>query len=473
MISKIPGQKTVYCALFLVFVFFGQVLSQAKKPADFLADISDSFNALSERVSPAVVNIIATGWSSPTSEETSALLSKSQSAGSGVIVDVNGYIITNAHVVEDAHLIEVVLNKAAQQAQFKSILKPRGEKVKAELVGIDHETDLAVLKLPMTGLHFLELANSDELKQGQLIFAFGSPMGLQNSVTMGVVSAVARQIKAEAPMIYIQTDAAINPGNSGGPLVNSEGKIVGINTFILTQSGGSEGLGFAAPSNIVANVYRQLKEFGRVRRGEIGVYAQTIDNNISEGLKLSRDWGVLLGDVFPGSPAEAAGLIVGDIVLSLNGKPMENGRQFNVNLYSKNVGDTVTLEILRGGNTIKIKTAVIEREDDYERFADLVTPDENLIEQLRILGLELSPTIIEMLPRLRLESGVLVADRVATYSFTEENFKPGDIIHAVNQTPIAGLAGLRRTLQNFAHDEPVIVQIERRGKFMYLVVQLQ
>ena len=449
------------------------VWAQTKKSPQTLADISESFNALSNQVSPAVVNIIATGWSSPSSENGSALLSKRQSTGSGVILDVNGYIVTNAHVLEDAHRIEIILMKPAEKAQFKSILKPGGERIEAELIGLDMETDLAVLRIPVTGLHHLELADSDELKQGQLVFAFGSPMGLQNSVTMGVVSAVARQLKPEAPMIYIQTDAAVNPGNSGGPLVNTDGKVVGINTLIFTQSGGSEGLGFAAPSNIVANVYRQIKEFKRVRRGEIGVFAQTISPGLADGLKLANEWGVVLGDVFPDSPAEKAGLKIGDIVLSLNGKPMENGRQFNVNLYSKNVGDTVALEILRKDKTIIIKTSVIERKDDYERFVDLVTPDQNLIQQLGILGLELNNTIIDMLPRLRMETGVLVADRITPHSFNEDYFKPGDIIHAINGTPIAGLSLLKKTLNQFAHDEEVVAQIERRGIFMYLVVQIQ
>ncbi len=421
-----------------------------------------------------MVNIIATGWSSSSGESAASLLSKSQSTGSGVILDVNGYIVTNAHVIEGAHKLEVILNKQhTEKGQFKSILKPRGEAVTAELIGFDTETDLAVLKIPFTGLSHLDLANSDEVKQGQLVLAFGSPMGLQNSVTMGVVSSVARQMTPEAPMIYIQTDAAINPGNSGGPLVNIDGKVVGINTFIFSQSGGSEGLGFAAPSNIVENVYSQIKEHGRVRRGEIGVFAQTINSHLAKGLNLSQNWGVVLGDVFPAGPAEKAGLKIGDIVLSLDGKPMENGRQFNVNLYKKNVDDTVALEVLRGDKTIIFRAAVIERQDDYERFADLVTPEENLIEPLRILGLELNPVIIDMLPKLRIESGVLVADRIASFSFTADGFKPGDIIHAINQTPVAGLAGLRRTLANFAHDEPVVVQVERRGKFLFLVVQLQ
>lgn len=452
----------------------GTLLAQTKKASPALAELSNSFNALSEQVAPAVVNIISTGWSSPSDESVSSLLSKSQNTGSGVILDVNGYIVTNAHVVEGAHKIEVILNKQQEQkGKFQSILKPRGEHITAELVGFDMETDLAVLKVPVTGLAYLELANSDDLKQGQMVFAFGSPMGLQNSVTMGVVSSMARQLSPEDPMIYIQTDAAINPGNSGGPLVNIDGKVVGINTSIISQSGGSEGLGFAAPSNIVKNVYMQIKERGRVRRGEIGVHAQTINNSIAKGLNLSQNWGVVLGDVMPGKPADKAGLKIGDIILSLNGKPMENGRQFNINLYPKAIGDTVMLEVLRGDRTKIYKVSVIEREEDYERFADLVTPEENLIEKLRILGLDLSPTIISMLPKLRIESGVLVANRVAAFSFSEDNFRPGDIIHAINQSPVAGLAGLRRTLNGFAHDETVVVQIERRGKFMYLVVQLQ
>ena len=460
--------------LFALILLSAAPFSQSKQNSPNLADISSSFQELSDRVSPAVVNIIATGWSSTSNDGAGSLLSKSQSTGSGVILDVNGYIVTNAHVVEGAHKIEVILNKQhTEKGQFKSILKPRGEPVTAELIGFDTETDLAVLKIPFTGLSHLELANSDEIRQGQLVLAFGSPLGLQNSVTMGVVSSVARQMTSEAPMIYIQTDAAINPGNSGGPLVNIDGKVVGINTFIFSQSGGSEGLGFAAPSNIVANVYKQIKAHGRVRRGEIGVFAQTLNSHLSQGLKLSQNWGVVLGDVFPNGPAERAGLKIGDIVLSLNGKLMENGRQFNVNLYSKNVDDTVALEILRGDKTMLLRVAVIERQDDYERFAELVTPEENLIEPLRILGLELNPSVIGMLPKLRQESGVLVADRISSYSFTEDGFKPGDIIHAVNETAIAGLAGLRRTLDNFAHDEPVVIQVERRGKFLYLVVQLQ
>ena len=170
-------------------------------------------------------------------------------------------------------------------------------------------------------------------------FRSPSPLGLGDSVTLGVVSAAARQLRPDDPMIYIQTDASINPGNSGGALVDVQGQVVGISTFILSQSGGSEGLGFAAPSNIVRAVYEQIRTDGRVHRGVIGVRAQTITPELAHGLALAQDWGVVLGDVFPGGPADHAGLKVGDIVLTLEGKSMENGRQFQVNLYRRAVGD--------------------------------------------------------------------------------------------------------------------------------------
>jgi len=194
---------------------------------------------------------------------------------------------------------------------------------------MDQETDLAVLRIPDRELPFLELGDSDELKQGQLVLAFGSPFGLENSVTLGVVSSVARQFRPEDPVVYIQTDAPINPGNSGGPLVDAHGKVMGINTFIVSQSGGNEGVGFAVPSNIAKNVFTQIRSTGRVARGEIGVYAQTVTSTLAEGLGLSQEWGVVLGDVLPGKPADMTGLKVGDLILALNGKIMENGRPFS------------------------------------------------------------------------------------------------------------------------------------------------
>ena len=213
--------------------------SPESEPA--LARLSNSFEALSQRVSPAVVQILATGYRSAVASSESSLLSRQRSGGSGVILDREGYIVTNAHVVEGASRVQVLLARSLRGTpEGTSILKARGEMVEAEVVGIDRETDLAVLRIAERDLPFVELGDSDEVRQGQLVLAFGSPFGLENSVTLGVVSAVARQFQPEDPMVYIQTDAPINPGNSGGPLVNAKGEEVGINTFIFSQSGGNE-----------------------------------------------------------------------------------------------------------------------------------------------------------------------------------------------------------------------------------------
>ena len=244
-----------------------------------LQKLNSSIEALVSRVGPSVVQILVSGYTPQSGivRSTGELFSQQRSTGSGVILGSDGYIVTNAHVIDGAKRVQVVLQTSEEfKTRKQSILKPGGRIIGAQVVSIDRETELAVLKVQERNLPALELADSDRLRQGQLVFAFGSPLGLKNSVTMGVVSNIARQLETESPMIYIQTDTPINPGNSGGPLVDVDGKVVGINTLIFSQSGGSEGIGFAGPSNIVGNVYRQIRDTGRVRRGDIGVYAQTV-----------------------------------------------------------------------------------------------------------------------------------------------------------------------------------------------------
>ena len=258
----------------------------------------------------------------------------------------------------------------------RSALAPVSQEAPATVVGIDRETDLAVLKVALTGLPFAKLGNSDSLAPGQVVLAFGSPFGLASSVTMGVVSAVDRQLQDEDRMIYIQTDTPINPGNSGGPLVTAEGKVVGINTMIFSQSGGSEGIGFAAPGNIVRFVYEQIRANRRVQRGEIGVFSQTITTALAAGLRLSREWGVVLGDVYPNSAAAKAGLRINDVILSVEGKPMENGRQFDVTVYQRPIGQPVNIEVGRGLQRSTLRGPVTERRDEADRFRDMVTPEQ-------------------------------------------------------------------------------------------------
>jgi serine protease Do len=227
--------------------------SAAQQPPRTLTDLSTAFEALVQEISPSVVQIFATAVAPVGGDPRapSAVLAQQRRGGSGVIVAPDGYIVTNNHVVEGARRVYVVLAEpASDQTPGQSLVKPVGRRVMAEIVGTDLETDLAVLKIEGTGLPYLEFEDSDEIHPGHMVLAFGSPFGLSSTVTLGVVSAVGRQLQEDAPMVYIQTDAPINPGNSGGPLVDTDGRLVGINTMILSQSGGSVGIGFAAPSNI-------------------------------------------------------------------------------------------------------------------------------------------------------------------------------------------------------------------------------
>ena len=444
-------------------------------PAAELTRMSDAFESLVQRVMPAVVQVFATGYVTPPSAagRPESLLTPQRNTGSGVILDPEGVIVTNAHVVAGANRIQVALApQPGGLAPQSSILKRRGALLEAELVGFDEETDLAVLKVAGPRLPALELGDSDRLRTGELVLAFGSPLGLENSVTMGVVSAVARQLRPEDPMIYIQTDAPINPGNSGGPLLDTQGRVIGINTLILSQSGGSEGIGFAAPSNIVGHVTQQLRRFGRVRRGEIGVHAQTITPVLAAGLDLAREWGVVLGDVYPGGPADQAGLQAGDVVVKLDGKPMENGRQLDVNVYRKPIGGTVRLEVLRGEQALGFEVRVVERLDSSIDLTDMVSPKENIIPRLGILGLDLEAHVVERLPPLRQRDGVVVAARSAGAPFHEDGFEPGDVIHAINRIQIRSLAGLRTYLATLPQGAALVVQVERRGRLRYLSVSL-
>ena len=454
----------------------GQTLEKAPetKPTDALHDLSMALQTLSQRTGRAVVEIFSTGFAISNEEESSnaALLSRQRSTGSGVIISPDGYIVTNAHVVKGSRRIQVQIATSLERPVGHSVIKPMATKVDAKIVGIDRDSDLAVLKIDRTGLPFLHFGDSEELRQGQLVLAFGNPLGLANSVTMGVVSSSARQIKPEDPMIYVQTDAPINPGNSGGPLLDADGRVVGINTFILTQSGGSEGIGFAIPSNIVRNVVDQIRKDGHVHRGQIGVYAQTITPPLAAGLGLSRDWGVLLADVEPEGPADAAGLKVGDVVSTLNGRTMENARQFQVNLYRRPVGEKVTIKALRGDQELSFEVEVIERENDPLRFADMVKPEENVITRLGILGIDINQKTSQMLPDLRKKYGVVVAARAAGSAYSTA-LDPGDVIYAVNGGVITSVAALREALDKLKPTDPTVLQIERDGRLMYLDLEVE
>ena len=441
----------------------------AKVPS--LQELSASLQTLAQRVSPSVVQIFVTSYSMPDEDDREATGDPelARGSGSGVIVDPDGYIVTSAHVVENATRIEVELPFAATGGDpGKSILKRRGRTLGAQLVAVDQETDIAVLRIDARGLPALTFGDSDTLRPGQLVLALGSPLGLSSSVTMGVVSAVARQLAPEDPMIYIQTDAPINPGNSGGALVDTEGRLVGVNTLILSQSGGNEGIGFAAPSNIVRNVFSQIRKFGRVRRGEIGVNAQTVTPLLAEALGLADDAAVVVSDVAPGSPAERAGLRSGDVVAALDGKTMENGRQFRINVYSRGAGEHVALDLRRGTRQLQIRVPVTERATGVARLTDLIgTPKP--IPQVGISVLDLTPTVIEILGELRRPAGAVILHVLPTAPFSQQGrLLPGDVIYSLNGRAIANGDELRTAAAAVPAGAAAVLQVEREGVLMYV-----
>ena len=444
-------------------------------PSRGLTELSQSLQDLAERVSPSVVQIFVTGYAEPDEDDQAAsepVLERS--SGSGVIVDPDGYIVTNAHVIERATRIEVELSLAATgSASGTSVLRRRGRVVGAQIVAIDHETDVAVIKIEAKALPVLAFGDSEALRPGQIVLAFGSPLGLESSVTLGVVSAVARQLTPEDPMIYVQTDAPINPGNSGGALVDTEGRLVGISTLIYSQSGGNEGIGFAAPSNIVRNVFAQIRKTGRVRRGDIGVHTQTITPLLAEALAVSVDAGVVLSDVAPGGPAARAGLQPGDLVLALDGKRMENGRQLRINLYARGVNETVVLDVQRGDRKLSVRVPVGERESDAGRLSDLIG-QQIPVRALGVLALNLTPKIVELLPNLRRQKGVVVAtvSQHAPYS-QQGKLRPGDVIYSLNGKAIETVADLNAAAAQFKPGTAAVLHLERAGTLIYLAFRVE
>lgn len=435
-----------------------------------LAEVSKSFESLAAQVGSSTVQVLATGLAvDPDASGGDGVVERRRSSGSGVILDAAGYVMTNYHVVQGARRVQVVL---ASRPQGASIVRPRGKTLDATVVGVDEETDLALLKVSGATFSPLPLGDSDALRPGQLVFAFGSPLGLDNTVTMGVVSAVGRQLEADDPMVYIQTDAPINPGSSGGPLVDATGKVVGINTLILSQGGGNEGLGFAAPSNIVRSVYDQLKLHGRVRRGTIGALVQSITPVLAEALQLPQDSGAFVADVDADGPGAKGGLRIGDIVVALDGKPIENGRQLDVNLYRRAAGAVARLDVLRGRETLTLSVEVDERGDDPMRFAALVTREQHLVARLGVLAISLDDRLRQELGLAASDAGALVAARAGEEA-VEYGIQPGDLIVAVNRTRVTSLEALRQAVTTLAPRAACALQVLRQGQYLFLAFEFE
>ena len=448
--------------------------AKASEPQGVLAQLNGALESLASKVSPAVVQILVTGYGPLKEEDRSqaALIVRQHAVGSGVIVDPNGYIMTNAHVVEGAQRIRVALPLPTGESTGPI---PVGKRriLEARLLGLHKETDLALLKIEETDLPSLSLLTQQRPQVGQLVFAIGSPEGLQNSVTMGVVSAVARQADPGKPLTYIQTDAPINPGNSGGPLVDTNGLVLGINTFILSQGGGSEGLGFAIPARVVDFVYQSLRKHGHVHRVEIGAASQEITPTLADALQLPQRWGVVVVDVTPDGPAAAAGLKIQDIILSADDRRIETLPSLSAALYLHRLDQVVKLEILRVDEKKTLYVPAIEHHDQMDQLLDAVNRENSLIPRLGVLAIDLTSELSSRLASLRIPSGVIVVGRAADLTMPDTGLQAGDIIHRVNATPIDSTDTLRTAINGLKTGDPVALQVEREGGLMYVSFEIE
>jgi serine protease Do len=439
---------------FAVLLLAGIQVFGARIP---LADFSDAVQSLAARSSSAVVQISIRGRKrvDDDSPRRAGYLAESQSKGSGVIVDSSGYIVTNAHVVDGARSIDVSIGE--DHRHFA-----------ATIVGLDPYTDLAVLKVAATDLPKLDFANSDAVKQGQIVVALGSPLGLENSLTVGFVSAPARYLRADSPMFYIQTDASINPGNSGGPLLDIDGHIAGINTMILSQSGGSEGIGLAIPANTVRKVYEALRKDGHINRGSIGVISQNISPVMASALGLDREKGVIISDVVPHGSADAAGLLPGDIVLAVNDHPVTEARQVMAMVFACRAGEQLLFDLQRGKERIEKKVAVLDRGETPKGLADLAAREGELVRSLGILALNVDAQTSAVLPGLRRLSGVAVGAIETGYEAANPGLQAGDVIYEVNGKRVQSVAQLTAELSSKTPGQSVALLVERDGTLSWV-----
>jgi len=448
--------------------------SHTSATPDILRQMNSALEELAARVSPAVVQIQTTGYGPLTESQRgqTALIVRQHAVGSGVIVDSNGYIMTNAHVVERSQRIRVALPMSSS-ASPTNLPAGRRPLFDAKVLGIHKESDLALLKIDQTNLPTLSLEDAQHLHVGQLVLAVGSPEGLQSSVTMGVISAVARQADPTKSLNYVQTDAPINPGNSGGPLVDMNGAVVGINTFILTQSGGSEGLGFAIPARVVNFVYHSLRKYGHVHRIEIGAGAQEITPTLAEGLGLAQSWGVIVDDVLPDGPAASAGVNVQDIVLTADDRPIETMSALTAVTYLHNPDRPLKIEILRGKEKKILYVPAVEKHDQMDLLMDTTDPDKSLVPQLGVLAVDLTDQLRAAVGTLRISSGVLVVGRAADLIVSESGLQTGDIIHSLNRKPIDSVDTLRSAVRDLKPGTAVVLQIERDSGLQYLAFEME
>ena len=426
-----------------------------------LAKVSGETERLSAEVGPKVVQIVTQGVkvTGGGEEQPAGILVAERGCGSGFFVSADGYLFTNAHVVANATRIKVLVQLAGK----RSLVDYAGT-----VVGVDADNDLALLKIAVESVPFFDLSRRAEARQGQLVLAYGSPMGLSQSATFGMVSAVDRQLTADDPRGFIQTDAPINPGNSGGPLVDLNGTLLGINTLILSQSGGNEGVGLAAPLEVIERAYAGLRNGGTMSRPWLGIQPRSLTPDLIAGLKLKTRKGVLVEDVLPYGAGATAGVQPGDVLVSLNGAAVRNIRELYRAETGLTAGKEADLAVMRGENLRLLRITPVAARESAPVLGPGVTEKDNLVFRLGLYGATLTPEIVSGLGGLREGRGVLVLGLAGTGLAGQNGIAPGDVVHEVNGQAVDGVEGLRTALEGIDEGAPLVLQLERGGMHSYV-----
>lgn len=426
-----------------------------------------SFADLAEKLTPSVVNI--SSFSQNETENGEGNTPLSESLGSGFIIDGNGYIITNNHVVDKAESISITLSDDT--------------KTEARVIGKDPKTDLALIKIETKRpLNAVKFGDSDKIRVGDWVLAIGNPFGLGSSVTAGIVSAKSRDIESGPYDSFIQTDASINQGNSGGPMFNLQGEVIGISSAIFSTTGASQGVGFAIPANLAGWVISQLKEHGEVKRGWIGIKIQPNTPEIADSLGISANQGVVVSGVTEQGPAQKAGLQAGDIVLSFNRQPIDNTKNLSRLIAETKIGTPAPIEIWRSGQkqTLTVPIELMPEETPLsaakETASDAAeTPDNG--ESLNIIGFtvkEISPELAERYKLAPSTSGVVVTDILPNSDASCKGIKIGDIIVKIDKRNIIGESAFHEYVNDARRENnrPVLLAIQGQEALHFVAVKL-
>jgi serine protease Do len=387
---------------------------------------------------------------------------RERSLGSGVIVNASGYVLTNSHVVEGASDIKVALSDKREMP--------------GEIVGMDPATDIAVVKIDTDHLSSLPFADSSKVEVGDIALALGNPFGLGRTVTMGIVSAIGRGgLGIEEYEDFIQTDASINPGNSGGPLINVRGELIGINTAILSPSGGNLGIGFAVPSNMARTVMDQIIRSGKVTRGYLGIVVQDITPELSQAMNLGQTHGALISDIDPEGPAAHSGLRTGDVIVEANGKPIGDQRTLRLMVSSMAPGTQVNLRVLHEGQSRNLTVTLGELPPREMARAESGSrqkpaPGDTERPRLGIAVMELSPELAEHLGLPTTIHGVVIADIEDGSAAAEAGLKVGDVVEEVNRKAVRTVSEFRSQLAQTGPG-PILLRVNRGGHHLFFALQ--